>query len=79
MKSPPVEDMFAELDSEDGEEYVLPKRNKVKIYYTRDQLLALRGSPLVKEPLGMSPSSEWFTFVLSGFIRNQAEMLILPS
>jgi hypothetical protein len=62
MKSPPVEDMFAELSSEDGEDYVVPRRNRSKIYYSRDQLLALKNSPLVKEPQGMSPSSEWFTY-----------------
>ena len=64
MKSPPVEDMFAELESEDGEEYVFPKRGRIKIYYTRVQLLALKDSPLIRVPSGMSPSSEWFTFVL---------------
>lgn len=60
MKSPPVEDMFAELESEDGDDHVLPRRSKVKIYYSRDELLALKDSPLVKIPQGMSPASEWF-------------------
>jgi hypothetical protein len=54
--------MFAELSSEDGEDYVVPRRNRSKIYYSRDQLLALKNSPLVKEPRGMSPASEWFTY-----------------
>jgi hypothetical protein len=61
MKSPPVEDMFAELDSEDGDDYVVPRRTKPRTYYTRQQLLALKESPLVQMPVGMSPSSEWFT------------------
>ena len=62
MKSPPVEDMFAELESEDGDDHVLPRRSKVKIYYSRDELLALKDSPLVKIPQGMSPASEWFRY-----------------
>jgi hypothetical protein len=61
MKSPPVEDMFAELDSESGDEYILPRKPRFKIYYTRDQLLSLKESPYVKIPEGMSPVSEWYT------------------
>jgi hypothetical protein len=60
MKSPPVEDMFAELESEDGEDQVIPRRFKKKTYYSREELLALKDSPLVKVPDGMSPASEWF-------------------
>lgn len=63
MKSPPVEDMFAELSSESGDDVVMPRAasTRPKIYYQRDQLLALKESPHVKAPQGMSPMSEWFS------------------
>lgn len=76
MKSPPVEDMFAELESEDGDEYILPRRSKTKIYYTRDELLALKDSPLVKVPQGMSPASEWFRYEMSSFVDLTSSLIL---
>lgn len=72
MKSPPVEDMFAELDSDDGNDPSTPLKSSMhetfgrdsrtgpKIVYGREELMRLRESPLVKKPEAMKGMMEWF-------------------